>query len=203
MTGYRRILVWAALAMAVSVPVAVAAASPLLAYRGAVYVAAGLAGVLALALLLVQPLLAAGLLPGLSPRRTRLAHRALGAALVALVLLHVAGLWITSPPDMVDALLFASPTPFSAWGVVAMWALLAAAALAAARRRLRLRPRTWRRAHATLASVVVAGSVVHALLIEGTMGPVSKAALCLLVLAATVPAVAGPWRAAAPPTRRA
>jgi hypothetical protein len=202
-TGYRRILVWAALAMAVSVPVAVAAASPLLAYRGAVYVAAGLAGVLALALLLVQPLLAAGLLPGLSPRRTRLAHRALGAALVALVLLHVAGLWITSPPDMVDALLFASPTPFSAWGVVAMWALLAAAALAAARRRLRLRPRTWRRAHATLASVVVAGSVVHALLIEGTMGPVSKAALCLLVLAATVPAVAGPWRAAAPPTRRA
>ena len=203
MTGFRRILVWAALAMAVAVPVAVAASSPLLAYRSAVYVGAGLAGVLALALLLVQPLLARGVLPGVTPWQTRRAHRTLGASLVALVLLHVGGLWLTSPPDMVDALLFASPTPFSAWGVIAMWALVAAAALAAARRHLRLPPRTWRRAHATLAAVVVAGSVLHALLIEGTMGPVSKAALCLLVLAATVPAVAGPWRAAAPPPRRA
>ena len=203
MTRARRVLVWAALAVAVAAPVAVAATSPLLAYRSAVYVAAGLAGVLALALLLVQPLLAAGALPGLSPRRARLAHRALGVGLVALVVLHVAGLWLTSPPDMVDALLLASPTPFSAWGVIARWALYAAAGLAAARRRLRLRPRMWRRAHATLAAVVVAGSVVHALLIEGTMGPVSKAALCLLVLAATVPAVAGPWRPAPSPPRRA
>ena len=29
------------------------------------------------------------------------------------VVIHVAGLWITSPPDMIDALLFTSPTPFS------------------------------------------------------------------------------------------
>jgi hypothetical protein len=37
-----------------------------------------------------------------------------------------------------------------------------------------------------LAIVIVTGSVVHALLIEGTMETVSKAALCALVLAATV-----------------
>ena len=37
-----------------------------------------------------------------------------------------------------------------------------------------------------LAIVIVVGSVVHAILIEGTMETVSKAALCALVLAATV-----------------
>jgi hypothetical protein len=34
--------------------------------------------------------------------------------------------------------------------------------------------------------VVAAGSVVHAMLIEGTMGAWSKAALCALAIAATV-----------------
>ena len=70
-------------------------------------------------------------------------------------LIHVGGLWITSPPDVIDALLFASPTPFSAWGVIAMWAIFVAALLAAFRRRLRLRPRTWRIAHSSAAAVVV------------------------------------------------
>ena len=65
------------------------------------------------------------------------------------------------------------------------WIALTAALLAALRRRLRLEPRVWRLGHTTLAAVVVVGSVVHALLIEGTMGMVSKAALCALVLAAT------------------
>ena len=37
-----------------------------------------------------------------------------------------------------------------------------------------------------LAIVIVAGSVVHAVLIEGTMETVSKAALCALVLAAAI-----------------
>ena len=36
-------------------------------------------------------------------------------------------LWITNLPDEIDGLLFASPTPFSAWGVIAMWAVFAAA----------------------------------------------------------------------------
>jgi DMSO/TMAO reductase YedYZ heme-binding membrane subunit len=87
---------------------------------------------------------------------------------------------------MIDALTFSSPTPFSPFGVTAMWAIFAVALLAALRRRLGLRPRTWRFIHMPLAIVIVAGSVVHCLLIEGTMETISKAALCALVLAATV-----------------
>ena len=186
------LLSWGALGAAVAVPIAVAATSPLLEWRGPVYVAAGLAGVVALALLLVQPLLAAGRLPGLAGPRGRRAHRWVGAALVAAVALHVAGLWATSPPDVVDALLLRSPTPFSLWGVIAMWATVAAALSAALRRRLRVRAERWRLVHVALTSVVVAGTVVHALRIEGTMGAASKAALCALALGATAWAVLGP-----------
>ena len=177
-------MIWAALAAALTVPVVVAAASPLLKWRDAVYIAAGLAGVVALAMLLVQPLLAGGYLPGLRLRLGRRLHAWVGAGLVAAVAVHVAALWLTSPPDVVDALLFRSPTPFSAWGVVAMWAVFAAALLAALRGRLRLRLIVWRLCHIGLAVVIVVGSVVHAMLIDGTMGTVSKAALCVLVMAA-------------------
>lgn len=180
--------VWAALVIVIAVPVAAAAMSPLLAWRDPVYIAAGFAGVVAMALLLFQPLLAEGWLPGLSGPRGRRVHRWIGSALVLAVIVHVVGLWVTSPPDVNDALLFASPTPFSAWGVIAMWALFASALLAGLRRRLR--PRHWRRAHTLLAAVIVVGSVVHAMLIEGTMETFSKAALCALVVAATLVAFA-------------
>ena len=106
------------------------------------------------------------------------------------VVIHVGGLWITSPPDMIDALLFASPTPFSPWGVIAMWAIFTVAMIAALRRRLGLRARTWRIVHMPLAIVIVVGGVVHAILIEGTMETVSKAVLCALVLAATIKVMA-------------
>jgi hypothetical protein len=191
----RAIVTWAALAAALAVPVAVAAASPLLAWRDPVYIAACFAGVIAMGLLLLQPLLAGGYLPGLPARRGRRLHLWVGVALVTAVTFHVLGLWVTSPPDVVDALLFRSPTPFSAWGVVAMWAVFAAALFAALRRRLRHKPMVWRLGHTTLAAVIVVGSVVHALLIEGTMGMVSKAALCALVLAAAAKVMADlqPW----------
>lgn len=178
------VLAWGALAAAIGVPVAVAAASPLLQWREPVYVAAGFAGIAGLGLLLVQPLLAGGALPGPSLRLARRLHACVGAALVACVAAHVGGLWITSPPDVTDALLLRSPTPFSVWGVVAMWAAFAAALLAASRRRLP--PRRWRAAHVALAALVVAGTVPHALLVEGAMGTASKVALCALVAAATV-----------------
>ncbi len=177
-------LIWAALAIVVCVPIAAAAASPLLAWRDPIYIAAGFAGVVALGLMLVQPLLIGGYLPGPSAHRARRVHRWIGGAVVMAVVIHVGGLWITSPPDMIDALLFASPTPFSAWGVIAMWAIFAVAALAALRRRLGLR--TWRIAHLSLAVVIVLGTAIHAMLIEGTMETMSKAALCALVLAATI-----------------
>jgi predicted ferric reductase len=190
MTRARVILIWAALAAAICVPIAFAAASPLHQWRNAIYITAGFAGIVALGLMLVQPLLIGGYLPGPSPLRRRRAHQWIGGALVLAILIHVGGLWITSPPDMIDALLFISPTPFSPWGVIAMWAIFAVALLAAIRRRLGLGPRTWRIAHMSLAVVIVAGSVVHGILIEGTMETVSKAALCALVLAATIKVMA-------------
>ena len=190
----RKALVWSALAIAVIVPVGAAAMSPLLAWRNPIYIAAGFAGVFAMALLLVQPLLVAGHLPGLEGAQGRRTHRWVGAGLVAAVAAHVGGLWITSPPDVIDVLLFRSPTPFSVWGVIAMWAVIAAALLAAFRRRLRVRARTWRLAHTSLALVVVVGSTVHALLIDGTMETISKVVLCAMVLAATAAVVAGLWR---------
>ena len=179
-------LIWIALALAIGVPIAFAAGSEQLAWRGPVYILAGFAGIVALGLVLVQPLLIGGYLPGLSAYRGRRAHHWIGGALALAVVIHVAGLWITSPPDMIDALTFSSPTPFSPFGVTAMWAIFIVALLAALRRRLGLRLRTWRLIHVPLAIVIVAGSVVHCLLIEGTMETISKAALCALVLAATV-----------------
>src|SRR5262245_41621745 len=144
-------LIWAALSAAICVPIALAATSDLLAYRGLVYTLAGFAGIIALGLVLVQPLLIGGYLPGLPGYRGRRAHYWIGGTLVVAVVLHVGGLWISSPPDMIDALLFVSPTPFSPFGVTAMWAIFAVALMAAFRRRLGLAPRTWRLGHMSLA----------------------------------------------------
>lgn len=177
----RAILIWLAIGAALVLPIALAATSPLLAWRDAVYVFAGFAGIVALALLMVQPLLAGGYLPALSSRLGRRWHVWTGGGIAAAVIAHVAGLWITSPPDVVDVLLFRSPTPFSVWGVVAMWAVFVTAGIALARRKLRLRPALWRVLHFSLVIVIVAGTVVHAVLIEGTMEQVSKLALCAMV----------------------
>jgi predicted ferric reductase len=184
----RAVPIWAALATAVCLPIAAAATSPLLEWRGPLYILAGFAGIVALGLLLVQPVLAGGYLPGPSAYRGRRAHHWVGGMVVVAVVVHVGGLWITSPPDMIDALLFTSPTPFSPFGVIAMWAIFAVALLAALRRRLGLR--RWRIAHMLLAAVIVVGSVVHSLLVEGAMETVSKAALCTLVLGAAIKVMA-------------
>ncbi|OZB17309.1 MAG: ferric reductase [Rhodobacterales bacterium 34-62-10] len=185
----RSILIWAALCLAIAAPLGIAAASPLLQWRDPVYIIAGFAGVVGMALVLLQPLLAAGYLPGLRINRSRNLHRWTGAALVMAVLIHVGGLWITSPPDVIDALLFASATPFSLWGVIAMWAIFATALLAFLRSRGALRPRLWRLGHSALALIIVIGTALHALLIEGTMGQISKIILATLVIAATLKAL--------------
>ena len=186
----RRILIWAALIVALLVPVIAAAFSPYLAWREPIYILAGFAGIVGMCLLLMQPLLAGGWLPGLSPVRSRLWHRRCGLALVAAIVIHVGGLWITSPPDVVDALLFVSATPFSVWGVIAMWTGFAAATMGVLRLRLNLRFRLWRLGHTGLALVTILGSVVHALLIEGTMEIMTKIALCVLVVLACVATLA-------------
>jgi len=182
-------LFWLLLIVIVAVPVVAALKSPLLEYRSPVYIVAAFAGVIAMVLLLFQPLLAAGFLPGLVLRQGRRIHRYVGSGLVLMIILHVAGLWITSAPDVIDALLFVSPTPFSIWGVIAMWAIFASASLAALRRKLR--PRTWRVSHKTLSLVIVAGTVLHAILIEGTMETLSKLVLCVLLVVATGLAIFG------------
>ncbi|MGI9372590.1 MAG: ferric reductase-like transmembrane domain-containing protein [Hyphomicrobiales bacterium] len=193
MRSPRTFAIWGILALAVAVPIVAAAFSPQLAWRSPVYIAAGFFGILAMALLLIQPLLMSTYLPGIPPLLGRRIHRWTGSLLVASVVLHVAGLWITSPPDVIDALTFTSPTPFSDWGVIAMWALFATALLAAFRSKLRLRPRNWRIAHTFLALVIVAGSVAHAMLIEGTMETLSKVMLCALVIAATMKVIYDFW----------
>ncbi|WP_170473508.1 ferric reductase-like transmembrane domain-containing protein [Ruegeria arenilitoris] len=190
MRRMRVIITWSALVIVAILPIAAAANSPLLAWRQPIYITAGFAGVVGMVLLLFQPLLASGKLPGLSPKRSRTTHKWVGVALVLAVVIHVTGLWITSPPDVIDALLFVSPTPFSAWGVIAMWAIFAAGTLALARRRLRIRFKTWRLAHTFLASVTVVGGIVHAMLIEGTMEIMTKTVLCILVLVASVKTLA-------------
>lgn len=180
----KAVLIWAVFATVIGVPTLFAVQSPLLAWRDPVYILAGFAGVAAMVLLFVQPLLAGGYLPGVSVFRGRRVHRLTGVALVLAVVVHVGALWITSPPDVIDALLFVSPTLFSAWGVVAMWAVFAAGLLAIFRRRLRLW--IWRMGHTLLGASIVVGSVVHAMLIDGTMEQMSKAVLCLFVVWATV-----------------
>lgn len=189
----RALMIWGGVLGLGLVPLGLALASPLLQWRDPVYILSGVAAVGALWVLLLQPLLGLGAVPGLGDVRARGLHRIAGLCLVALVVVHVGGLWITSPPDVVDALLFRSPTPFSVYGVLAMWAVFATALLALFWRRVRIRPRVWRRLHVCLGLGISGGTVVHAVLIEGTMEPVSKVILCAAVLAVALWSVLRVW----------
>jgi predicted ferric reductase len=177
--------IWLVFLIALIAPMIAAAFSPLLAWRDSIYIIAGFAGIFAMALLLTQPLLIGGYLPSISQRKNRQFHKWFGTLLVVMVLIHVVFLWLTSPPDVIDVLLFRSPTPFSLWGVIAMWALFLMGLMAATRKKIRLPLRIWQRAHLALAVITVIGSVGHAMLIEGTMEMITKTVMCILVLAAT------------------
>ena len=192
--------VWSALCILMTVPVILAAFSPYLAYRNPAYLVGGFAGILCLALLLLQPLLAARYLPGLSGPSAAGVHGAIGAAIIVGVLIHVGGLYLTSPPDTIDALLLRAPTAFSLYGVAAMWAALLTAVLVGLRRRFRYP--LWRALHNGLALFLVVTTIVHALLIEGAMEPYSKWILCLATFAATC-AVLADLRILRPMRRRA
>ena len=181
----KSLLIWSAVALVLLVPLVVASQSPYLAYRDPTYIVAGFTGILSLTLFLLQPLLAGGHIPGLRPRTARIWHRATGSVIILAVLAHVGGLYLTSPPDTLDALLLASPTPFSLYGVVALWGMIITALLVMLRRHLPLRFLHWAILHNVLAAIIVISTVVHALLIEGTMGPVSKWITCLAVVGTT------------------
>lgn len=176
-------LIWIAVVAIMIGPVLIAATSPYLAYRNAAYIAGGFAGIVGLALFVIQPMLASGFLPGVRAARSRRWHRWLGSAIVACVGLHILGLYLTSAPDTLDALLLVAPTPFSVYGVIALWGIVFTALLVIFRRRLR--PSLWSLLHNAVVFVVVVATVIHALLIEGAMEPVSKWLLCLAALAST------------------
>ncbi|WP_340424393.1 hypothetical protein [Yoonia sp. GPGPB17] len=93
----RSVLVWGALITAFLVPILAAAMSPLLQWRDPIYIAAGFAGVIGMSLMLIQPLLVIGALPGLSLQASRRVHRYGGTILVLAVVIHMVGLWVTSP----------------------------------------------------------------------------------------------------------
>ena len=198
----RHILIWGGLVSAILAPIAAAANSPLLQWREPIYIIAGFAGIIAMAMLLLQPLLAISAIPGLSPHMSRRVHRYGGMALVLAVVVHVVGLWMTSPPDVIDVLLFRSPTPFAIWGALAIWAVFGAALLAFWRVRLPLR--VWRWGHTVLVSLAVVGTVVHAVQIIGTMETLTKSALSVLVVAALLLAIARRrvWTMGVQPRRR-
>lgn len=181
-------LIWGVVALLTGAPVMAAAMSPLLQWRDPIYIVAGLAGVVGMALMLVQPLLVIGALPGLSLSASRRLHRYGGFVLVLVVALHVIGLWITSPPDVIDILLLRSPTPFAIWGLLAMWAIFGAGVWAVLRSRLPLR--IWRWGHSGLVLLAVVGTVVHAVQITGTMEPVTKTVLSIALLRALLMAFA-------------
>jgi len=180
----RAIAIWIGFILVTVVPVIAAMMSPLLEWRNPIYIVAGFGGVIALCLLFLQPMLASGFFPGISLLRQRRIHRYVGSALVIAVLVHLVGLWITSPPDVVDALLFVSATSFSIWGVIAMWSVFITALLVVFRRRFGLSVRRWRITHWCLAAITVTGSIVHTLMIDGTMELISKIVLCACVVVA-------------------
>lgn len=194
MGAARAALIWAAVLCTIGAPILAAAVSPLLQWREPAYVAAGLAGVIGLGLMLVQPLLIGGHLPRLSLLRARLLHRWIGSALLVAIGVHVGGLWLTSPPDVVDALTFTSPTLFTPFGVIAMWAVLLAGGLALRRKSMALR--VWRMGHSALVCVAVVATVVHTLLIDGTMEQITKIVICLAVPMALLGVLVArrPWR---------
>jgi predicted ferric reductase len=194
-----RIAAWIVVAAIATVPVVAAAASPLQKGREWLWVVGGMAGVVAMSLLFVQPLFTAAA-PMLVGGRDGLRwHRLGGMAIVAMVALHVGALYAYSPDDITDALLLVAPTRFSLYGVISMWCLVLTAVLAATRRMMRLDYRLWRIFHSVLAVAVVASGAVHAIQIEGAMEDYSKLVICLAALAAATAGaievnVLGPWR---------
>ena len=177
-----RIQIWAAMV----VPIALATTSPYLAYRVPLYIAAGFAGIVAMSLFVLQPLLECPVRALIAPATARRWHRIIGASILILILAHAVGLYFVSPPDTIDASLLRAPTWFSLFGVVALWGAVLTALLAMTRLKLPMRPRSWERLHQSIASIIVIATALHAIQIEGAMEVMSKTLLAGTIVAATV-----------------
>ena len=167
-------------------PIALATTSLHLAYRGPLYIAAGFAGIVAMSLFVLQPLLACPVRALIAPATARRWHRIIGGSILILILAHAVGLYFVSPPDTIDASLLRAPTWFSLFGVVALWGAVLTALLAMTRLKLPMRPRSWKRLHQSIASIVVIATALHAIQIEGAMEVMSKPLLAGTIVAATV-----------------
>jgi predicted ferric reductase len=86
---------------------------------------------------------------------------------------------------MTDALLLRSATPFSIYGVIALWGVLLIALLVAFRSKIKIPIKKWKTLHAVIAAIVVVASIIHALWIQGAMGTMSKWVLCGTIVFAT------------------
>lgn len=186
-------LVWGLIATLMVGPIILAALSPYLAYRNPAYIVGGFSGIVGLALFVIQPLLSAGYPSDVAPSRRRRWHQWTGTAIVACVVMHVGGLYVTSPQDTLDALLLVSPTPFSLYGVAAMWTTILIVGLIVFRRRLGVRTPLWQLIHSGLALLIVVSTVIHALQIEGTMETYSKWALSVTALLITAAVTVKHW----------
>lgn len=180
-----RRMFWLPVAALVVWPILVAAVDPLQRGRDALWVIGGLAGVVALASLLLQPLLAIGAKTGLSPLAARHWHRWVGLSVAGAIIVHVGALLLYSPDDMWDALLLTAPTPFSLYGVIGLWTALLSVGVAIAARKRRLPIKPWQIVHSVLAVVIVGSGSIHALMIDGAMGQPSKTIIVVAALAAT------------------
>ncbi|SDN02982.1 hypothetical protein SAMN05216328_11733 [Ensifer sp. YR511] len=109
-----------------------------------------------------------------------------------LAVAHVGGLWLYSPEDVTDALLLRAPTPFSFWGVIGLGGLVVGALTGAARRRVPAA--LWTATHFVVASIATTSAAIHAWMIEGAMGPWSKALLCVAIVACLIAAAASVFR---------
>ena len=186
---YRRVVSGVVLLVLTGLPLAVAVLSPLQTSRNAAYIIGGLAGVAALGILLLQPILAAGFIPGTHLSKQRRWHSVTGGLLIALVLVHVIGLYLTSPPDMIDALLLVAPTLYSVYGVIALWGVILLGIVALPLIKKRIKPTAWRLIHHTIGVIVVGSTVTHAVMIDGAMGWRSKLMLCIAAVLATLTAI--------------
>ena len=166
----RRLAVGVGLLALAAAPVGLALTDAHLAPGPPALVVSTAAGALAVSALTLQPLLAhwvrssgaAG-----AARRLRW-HQGTGVAALALVLVHVGGLFAVEVDDTLFALSPDGPTR-ARMALIATLALVAVVFLGVARGRLRVSPWTWRIVHAYLAVLVIVLGLGHAVLTDGAL----------------------------------
>jgi 3-phenylpropionate/trans-cinnamate dioxygenase ferredoxin reductase subunit len=182
--------VWAAAAVLLALPPAVALTDPHLRDQPAALVISTAAAALAVSALVLQPLLARG---------GRLKwHRVLGAVALGLVLVHLGGLFVVGAEDTLFALSLDGPTR-GRMATLATVALIAVVILGVLRAKLPMAGTTWRVLHGFLAGMVILLGFGHAVLTDGALDGVGT----VLLLAFGAVALLGVASAYAARRRRA